>query len=151
MRGKQVDAGSEYLGKESSIQIGEIGRGDVEEIERVVDLSHAAAEAFMHETVTVMVNESSDENDPDMVLVSVNGVKQYFRRGVPQEVKRKFLERLARAKRTDFIQDLQDFARNGERVNHLQQRHSLRYPFMVVEDKNPKGAAWLKAILREAN
>ncbi|SDZ53262.1 MULTISPECIES: hypothetical protein [Delftia] len=142
-----VDATNQYLGKESTVQIGEIGQGDVEVVDKPLPEGALELEAFMNEPVTVMVYESTDENDMDMVLVGVNGVSQYFRRGTPQTVKRKFVERLARAKRTDFDQKID--ARMGEAMNNLRQRHGLRYPFTVVEDRNPRGGAWLKGVLAE--
>lgn len=143
-----VEAPNEYLGKESTIQIGEIGRGDVEVIDKPLPQDALQLEAFMHEPVTVIVYESTDDNDADLVQVGVNGVTQFFRRGVAQTVKRKFVERLARAKRTDFVQTLDD--RLGEKMNFLRQRHGLKYPFSVIEDRNPSGPAWLKGVLAEA-
>lgn len=77
----------------------------------------------------------------------VNGRSQFFQRGTPQEVKRYFVERLARAKRTSYSQNLDE--RLGESMNNMQSRHALRYPFSVIEDKNPKGSAWLRQILAE--
>ena len=58
------------------------------------------------------------------------------------------MEVLARAKRTDFSQTLDE--RLGEKMNHLRSMHSLRYPFSVISDQNPNGGAWLTAVLREA-
>ena len=81
-----VDATNQYLGKESTVQIGEIGQGDVEVVDKPLPSGALELEAFMNEPVTVMVYESTDENDMDMVLVGVNGVSQYFRRGVAQTV-----------------------------------------------------------------
>ena len=54
-------------------------------------------------------------------------------------------ERLARAKETGYEQTVDD--RLGERMNTLHNRHSLRYPFQVNRDDNPRGAAWLRSIL----
>lgn len=148
MSRRQIDAGAEYLGKESTVEIGEIGRGDVEIIDKPMPTDALELEKFMSEPVTIMVHESTDENDPDLVRVGVNGVTQFIRRGTPQVVKRKYVERLARAKPTDFTQTIDD--RLGEAMNHLRQRHALKYPFSVIEDRNPIGGAWLRGVLAEA-
>jgi hypothetical protein len=144
-----VDATNEYLGNDNPLTIGEIGRGDVDLIEPVVSMDYAAMEAFMHEPVTVVVMGSGDDNDADLVHMSVNGVSQFFRRDTAQTVKRMYVERLARCKKTDFSQKLDDRLGEAE-FNTMSRRHSLRFPFQVLEDKNPKGAAWLKGILAQA-
>lgn len=146
-RANTVDTTNEYLGNANPVTIGEIGRGDVDEIETVVSMDAAAMEAFMNEILTVVVMSSADENDTDMVPVGVNGVMQYFKRDTYQDVKRKYVEVLARRKRTDFTQILDHTM--GEKMNILSRRHALKYPFQVINDPNPKGHAWLKQILSE--
>ena len=76
---------------------------------------------------------------------AVNGITQMFKRDVSMVVKRKYVERLARAKETGYDQTVDD--RLGERMNMLHNKHSLRYPFQVNRDDNPRGAAWLRSIL----
>jgi hypothetical protein len=149
---KHIDTRNEYLGKEAAFNIGVLGTGEppeIEVIDRVVPPDVLEIEKFMQEMVTVMVADSNDENDTELVQVSVNGNRQFFQRGRPQEVKRYFVERLARAKRTTYSQNLDE--RQGEAMNNMIPRHALRYPFTVVEDKNPKGGAWLRGILAERN
>lgn len=146
---KGIETPNEYLGRAGSLNIGEIGSGtkEIEIIDRVVTGSELEMDAFMHETLTVMVHESNDVNDDELVMVSVNGNRQFFQRGNAQEVKRYFVERLARAKRTSYSQNLDE--RLGESMNNLQPRHALRYPFSVIEDRNPRGSDWLRNILAE--
>lgn len=146
---RTIEAQNEYLGKASDVNVSNLGNGvkDNEFIDQVMSSGDAAFEAFMHEPVTVMVMESNDPNDVDLVQVSVNGRPQFFERNRPQVVKRYYVERLARAKRTSYTQNLDE--RLGESMNNMQSRHALRYPFSVVEDKNPKGGAWLRQILAE--
>lgn len=145
----QVDATNEYLGNANPVTIGEIGRGDVDLIDPVVDMSWAEHEKFMHEPVTVMVMSSGQENELELIPIGVNGVTQNFRIDTPQTVKRMFVEKLARCKSTNFEQTIDD--RLGERMNMMRRRHALRFPFQVIQDSNPRGAAWLKNILAEAN
>lgn len=142
-----IDSTQEYLGAASPRTIGEFG-SETEIIDRVVSPSKLETEAFMNELVTVMVMSSGDENETDLVQVGVNGVTQFFKRDQPQVVKRKFVARLARAKKTDFRQTLDD--RLGEAMNNFSRHHSMKYPFQMIEDKNPKGSAWLRGILAEA-
>ena len=146
---KSIDAPNEYLGKEEDFSIDSIGSGkkDSEIIDKIVPGDNVEFEAFMHEPMTVLVHESTDENDVDLVQVMVNGNVAFFQRGQPTITKRYFVERLARAKRTSYSQNLDE--RLGEAMNNLKPRHALKYPFSVIEDKNPKGGAWLRQILAE--
>lgn len=148
-RTKGVEAATEYLGREEEFSIDAIGSGqkDLEVIDKVVPSESLSLEAFMHEPVCIVVHDSNDPNDVELVPVSVNGNQVFIQRNQPTTVKRCFVERLARAKRTSYTQDLDD--RLGEAMNTMKPRHSLRYPFSVVEDKNPKGSAWLRGILAE--
>lgn len=120
------------------------GEADPIEVVSVVDTSKAELEAFMNEIVTVVVADTSDENAPPFAEVSVNGRRVFIPRGVPTPVKRMYVERLARAKRTAISQNLDP--RLGESMNQLHRRTALDYPFSVVED-TPQGRDWLKGVL----
>lgn len=75
-------------------------------------------EAFMNEMVTIVVNPAQDPDEPTLVQVGVNGVNQFIPRGHAIAVKRKYVEVLARAKRTDFRQNL-DERMNGKDMRLL--------------------------------
>ena len=105
-------------------------------------------EAFMNELVIVMVHETTDENVNPMPTPSVNGVMQPIMRGVPTRVKRKYLEVLARCKETKFSQRTAN-PMEPDRIEMVP-RTAFTYPFQVIEDQNPKGGAWLKAVMAEA-
>jgi len=62
-------------------------------------------------------------------------------------VRRCYVERLARMKKTSFSQNLDE--RLGEHMNTMRPHHALRFPFSVIEDKNPKGSPWLRNLLAE--
>lgn len=146
---KQIDAGAEYLGPEDMRTLGEIGgHGGIDVVDKPLPIGSLEMEAFMNEMVTIVVNPSQDPEDPKLVQVGVNGVNQFIPRGEPVQVRRKYIEVLARAKRTDFAQTLDE--RLGERMNHLHPMHSLRFPFSVVRDANPYGGDWLIGVLAEA-
>jgi hypothetical protein len=107
----------------------------------------AADEAFMNELVTVMVHSTTDENQPNHVVVNCNGMNQPLIRGVPTTVKRKYVEILARMKETKYTQ----VTRNPSAPDQIDMvaRHGLCYPFDLVEDANPRGRAWLQNVLAE--
>lgn len=144
-RKNEVDATSEYLGAAAPMEFGIAADFSPEIIDAPVTLEDAELEAFMNEPVMVTVLSGGKDNEAPYVQVSVNGITQMFRRDVPIVVKRKFVERLARAKETGYDQDLDD--RLGERMNVIQPIKSLRYPFQVNRDDNRLGAAWLRSIL----
>lgn len=119
------------------------------EIAPSLSSSYAADLAFAEEKVDVIVHESTDPAAENIVEVFNNGVRQNFIRGQVQTVKRKFVEVLARAKSTGI--QTQEYADNvGDRGVRIIRHSALRYPFSVMSDPSPKGAAWLKGILAEA-
>ncbi len=105
--------------------------------------------AFLEEPVDIIVHEDSNKFAEPIVQVSVNGRNQFFIRGQVQTVRRKFVECLAKARPSAF--DNVEYTKpNGERDFMYPSRSSLKYPFSVVFDTNPKGRDWLKGILSRA-
>lgn len=134
----KAEAGIEIVGEESVI----------EPVGKNIDFHKLAAnEAFMNELVTVLVHSTTDENQAPHLIVNCNGVNQPLIRGVPAQVKRKYVEILARMKETRYSQSTPNPAAPDQIVMH--QRSGLSYPFDLIEDKNPKGRAWLNHILAE--
>lgn len=133
--------------KEQSILITD----DAETIETVaesVDFAQlAASEAFMNEIVTIHVHSTTDENQPPHFLVNCNGVNQPVVRGIDCQIKRKYVEILARMKETKYTQHTPNPA--APDVSELRARHGLVYPFDLVNDPNPRGRAWLSNVLAE--
>lgn len=104
--------------------------------------------AFANEMVTVMVHESTDPLAHPFPEVEVNGRVQRFVRGNEQQVRRCFVEKLARLKATAYgNQKTKDV--DGEDVYRYPGRTALLYPFVVIGDSE-KGKVWLKAILQES-
>jgi hypothetical protein len=64
-------------------------------------------------------------------------------------VKRKFVEGLARAKKTSYGNTLRVDQQTGLQSYVWPSKTGLRYPFAVIEDKNPRGKTWLEAVLRQ--
>lgn len=102
---------------------------------------------FNEEQVEVMVHESTDDNSENPVFTSCNGVPQYFYRGIPQTVRRKYVSILASCKEHN-VTTPEMTAADGSRTTSIRRTSSLKYPFSIISDPNPRGAAWLKALLR---
>lgn len=113
---------------------------DVRRDKRALD-----ALAFMEEPVKVMVHESTDENAQPIVDVYCNGVPQRFVRGMEQVVKRKFVQILINARTTSVR--TRTGVEGGNVINQLTRHTAVRYPFSVIEDRNPRGGAWLREAL----
>ena len=137
--------------RKSKIIAGEIELSDDQSVEPVVasELGQGVEEeAFMNEPVTVLLAETTDENLNPMPVLSVNGTCQPLLRGVPTVIKRKYVEVLARCKETKYNQRTAN-PMEPDRIEMVA-RTALSYPFQVIDDKNPKGATWLRAVLAEA-
>ena len=96
-----------------------------------------------------MVHEDTQPNAENPIQLGCNGVNQFIFRGQPQDIKRKYVAVLAGAKRT-AISTPEYTDQTGSRTNGIRQATSLRYPFQVISDPNPRGPAWLKGIMQEA-
>lgn len=111
--------------------------------------AHAQELIFNEEVIEVMVHESTDDNAENPIFTACNGVSQYFYRGVPQQVKRKFVAILASVKEHN-VTTPEYTAQDGSRATGIRRTSSLKYPFSIISDPNPRGTAWLKALLRAA-
>lgn len=124
------------------------GQEEIQTVSATVDFaSLVAEESFMNEPVTVEIHTTTDENQPPQVIVNVNGVNMVFFRGIPTVAKRKYVEVLARMKETKYTERLAN-PMDPSSIEHIP-RTVLVYPFSVLEDKNPKGRAWLAHVMAE--
>ncbi len=103
----------------------------------------------MEEKVTVTVATTTDKNAEPMPAVYVNGVAQFFPRGVPVTCKRKFVEGLVRAKPIDIQANSELQSLGSEPVQRVYRNTAYKYPFQVIRDSNPRGHAWLEALMAE--
>lgn len=158
---KKLDSTEEQIGQQPHVDVPTTAK--VEDVKRDdqrleseivtvsaagLDNSAAAQLAFLEEPVEVMVHESTDTNAEPIVHVAVNGINQFFPRGEVVTCKRKFLGVLASAKTTAI--SVKNINTDTDVVSRINKHTALRYPFSVVRDSNPKGAAWLKSILNAA-
>ena len=145
-----METSEQSIGQDTPLEISATGDASIEKPDiEIIDGPSLDAAAFMEEPVKVMVHESTDPNEVPVPYVGVNGRNQFFIRGKEQTVKRKFVEVLARAKLTRYKTEIINDAQGNVRQRMIPAT-GLRYPFSVVEDKNPNGHAWLKKVLAEA-
>jgi hypothetical protein len=125
----------------------------VQEVEPQRDMHGFADKAeklrFMEEKITIHLSEPYGPTDEHSVFLSINGEPPYpgnhwLRRGVEHTIKRKFVEQLAKAKATTYTQPFKQ--ETSERANVMRPARSMRYPFQVTNDPNPKGVNWLRAM-----
>jgi hypothetical protein len=109
----------------------------------------AAKLAFDQEPVKIIIHPDMSPTPEDPVMVSVNGRAVFIRRNEPTIVKRMYVEQLARAK-TGIVSQPNANSQEPSEVNKLRVANSLRYPFSVLEDRNPKGARWINDVMRQA-
>ena len=102
---------------------------------------------FMEDDIVVMVHESSDPNSENPITVGCNGVFRQFFRGVPMLTKRKFVECLI--VKQGRVTTPEYYNATGERARSIKQTSAHKYPFSIIEDKNPKGVEWLRRRLAE--
>lgn len=133
--------------------------GDVILTEQIGNKDYLAELAFMEEPVTIRLEPSSDKNAAMAFPIWVNGKKAevfqygrwdeigYLPVGVPLTVKRKVLEIIIRAKTDTIHTSIQEM--DSERPNNVVQRFtSPVHSFSIIEDRNPRGAAWVTELRR---
>ncbi len=121
----------------------------IQVVDRPVDREKLAMLAFMEEPVSIHIHSVTDPTAEQVFQIFNNGQSETFKRNETKTVKRKFVDCLATRKLTTFTQE----RRRGEDgvMHDVQIPHTaLKYPFSVVEDRHPRGADWLRAVLAQA-
>ena len=143
---KDIEAGQTAAGK--PFMLSEIHDHKMIEGVEGENLNEAVAlEAFMNELVLIYVHTDGTSGALEVVTPTVNGINQPIIRGRNQYVKRKYVEVLAWSKITTYRQDVADPSR-PENIQ-MTPLANMTAPFVVREDKNPKGRAWLEHILAQ--
>jgi len=108
--------------------------------------------------VTIIIHPSQEKNPPQVVDCWVNGRgAEVFVNGkwtvfncLPVNTrvttKRKYVEVLCRAK-IDTINTMVEDATVENPANRISRATSSRASFSVLEDRNPKGAEWLRSVM----
>lgn len=136
----------------------EMDRTVVRPNEEQLHKEYLDALAFNREPITIRIEPSMEENPPLFIECWVNGVGcEIFRDGKWQVVgafpvgvevvtRRMYVEALARSKKISVRTVVRN--QTSERPDNIIQRSvNQRAAFSVIEDKNPKGAAWLRSVV----
>ncbi len=108
----------------------------------------AANLQFMEDVVTIQIHDTAEENAAPYFDISVNGKSMIFHRGRQYQVKRYFVEGLARAKPVHYKNE--EFTQSdGVRSVRWPSRTGLRYSFAVIHDPHPRGHEWLRSVLAQ--
>lgn len=121
----------------------------IEPVHGPVSKQKLEALAFNEDVLTIMVHDSTNPLDDPIPEVWNDGIRQAFIRNREQDVKRKYVEVLARTKKTTYSQKKEKDGNGDEQYINVPHT-ALKFPFVVLHDPSPKGKAWLKAILSEA-
>lgn len=142
---KHTDQGIEKVLENTDFQIA----GDL------VGFSEKAKQlAFLEEKVVINILNANDDNQDNFVFLQINGEGAgdknipWLPRGVDVTVKRKFVEKLMRARPTRY-KSRERFDQNGNRTYEQTATSALMYPFITVRDDNPLGDQWRKTIMAE--
>lgn len=108
----------------------------------------AEIEKFMAEELVIVLHKSTDRNASPAVPVGVNGEKLWLPRDVKVRIPRRFVERLARSQEATFSTDDNPDPRQEE-GKLIRRTNGQVFPFQVLHDPNPRGAAWLQRVTRE--
>lgn len=125
-------------------------REPIEPVDHKVSEEKLKELAFMEDVLTILVMDTTNDVDEPMPCVWVNGVSQHFQRGVEQKVKRKFISRLAEARKTVYRAEQYTDA-EGTKAYRYVPHSGLIVQFQVRHDPaGERGAAWLKTKLEAA-
>lgn len=146
---KEVDVHHDFSNQAPGIPSQELGQ-DSRGIEPVAAndlIPQADLEAFMNQILLVYIHPSQNKEDNPVLTPSVNGRNQPIIRGQNSQVKRKYVEVLARNRHTGYDQIIDPL--NPEKYV-MQPCMVVKDPFTVRHDPSPRGSDWLYGILSEA-
>lgn len=105
-------------------------------------------EKFMQDELVIVIHKSTDKNAVPRVPVGVNGEVAWLPRDTKIRIPRKFVERLARSQEATFRTDDNPDPRMDE-GKIIRRTNGQVFPFQVLHDPSPRGAAWLQRVTRE--
>lgn len=108
----------------------------------------AEIEKFMQDELVIVIHKSTDKNAVPRVPVGVNGEVAWLPRDTKIRIPRKFVERLARSQEATFRTDDNPDPRMDE-GKIIRRTNGQVFPFQVLHDPSPRGAAWLQRVTRE--
>lgn len=159
---KEVHTGDLEVGQRTSVNLDLPRESEsIIGIDENLDQDDLAALAFMEEPITIVIQKSSEKFAPNVVDCWVNGrgaeifdeglgkwmVCGWLPVGKPVTTRRKYVEVLARAKPETIETEVRKYEDREDNIAH--RNVSTKYPFSVLQDKNPKGYAWLTKVIGE--
>lgn len=151
---KQIDSREVDVSKPKSFDMPASGAVDSAQFKdeyQPVDIPNwkdkAAALAFNEELILVELMNDNDPQAEQVVQTGVNGVNQFLLRGKAQWIKRKFLAALATSQPESISTPEYTNAR-GDRGTRIIKNRTQKYPFRVLEDRNPDGRVWLERLMK---
>lgn len=133
--------------------------GDVVVGDRIIKSEYAAELAFNEEPVTIRLESSAEQHAPTHFPVWINGkMAEVFQNGRWEEigylpigmiitVKRKAVEVIVRAKKDTVRTEIRN--PEADNPNNVIQRYtSAAASFSIIEDRNPRGIAWMTELRR---
>jgi hypothetical protein len=133
--------------------------GDVILADRVIDTDYADELAFMEEPVTIRLEPSAERNAVAVFPVWVNGKGAeillngrwsevgWLPTGRVITVKRKVLEVIVRTKIDTVRTEIRE-PESEHPHNKIERFTSAVHSFSILEDRNPKGIAWMTELRR---
>lgn len=106
--------------------------------------------AFMEEPVTIVMHRGREKNAPTHEMVSVNGRNIWVQVETPTRLARKYVEVMARAQPMTVSTASGESPGDELAFNRTSRSLSAAFAFSVIEDKNPRGGAWLSKVMRES-
>jgi hypothetical protein len=106
--------------------------------------------AFMREKVTVVLNKGRERKAPMYEQFGVNGKIIWIQVNTPTVIERSYLEVMARSQPISIRTESGEVPDDALTQNIVHRDQRANFSFSVIEDKNPKGAAWLQKIIRES-
>lgn len=109
--------------------------------------------AFMAEPVEILLHRGREKFSPNVHDFYVNGKALWVPVETPTWVPRCYVEVMARAQpydvRTEVIKN-EDKGPDAPVTNRVHRSQSSLHHFSVLNDRNPRGAAWLAKVMRES-
>lgn len=105
--------------------------------------------AFMEDMVTVYLNRGRERHSPLFEQFGVNGRIIWIEVEKPTNVKRKYVEVMARSMPVDITTQSGEVSDDSLTFNRVNRHLSANFSFSILNDPSPKGAAWLAKVRRE--
>lgn len=144
-----VDAQEQDLGRPQDIEHDFVlETPDTDDINSPAFKAKQDHEMFMKEKVTISIGTTNDKFADKIFNISVNGTPFTFIRGNEYTVPRYVVEGLCRCKPIHY--DNEEYVdTDGTKKVRQPSSTGLRYDFSVIEDRNPRGRAWLRSVLAQ--